>query len=102
MSGSPSSFPTATARDQARWRGGVMTSTRPQPTNEFRWVEVQRFRQANEVAHRDIAPALLQRADVRAVEVRPIGELFLRQPELMAPLAHPSTELAEGWVIGRH
>jgi hypothetical protein len=55
----------------------VVRSTRPQPADQLRWVELQRFREPNEITYGNVAPSLLEGADIRAMKIRAISKFLL-------------------------
>jgi hypothetical protein len=73
-----------------------------QPANQFGGVEFQGLSELHNVTQSKIASTLLNRTDVRTVKIRTLCELFLRQFDVLATLAHASSELFQGRVVGRH
>src|SRR5882672_11114738 len=74
------------SRDYESWSCGKIC-------DEFTRVDAQRLRYSHNRRERHVALAAFNRPDVGPMEVRYLGETFLRPAERVTALAHAGTEL---------
>ena len=75
--------------------GATDCSVGRQTPDEIGGVDVERPGEPYDVVHGHVATPLFEGADVRAMQVCPLGELLLGESELGATIAHASAELDE-------
>ena len=68
-----------------------------QPAHQPAGVGVEGVGDAEDVVEAEVALAAFDLADVRPVQGGALGQLLLRQAQLLAAGAHTSTELTGGW-----
>ena len=68
-----------------------------QPTHQPTGVGVEGVGDAEDVVEAEVALAAFDLADVRPVQGGALGQLLLRQAQLLAAGAHTPTELIGGW-----
>ena len=68
-----------------------------QPTHQPAGVGVEGVGDAEDVVEAEVALATFDLADVRPVQSGALGQLLLRQAQLLAAGAHTPTELTGGW-----
>ena len=102
-----------TAPDRCRWDapgGGVHVGSwrhrsqgraplrlHLQPTHQPAGVGVEGVGDAEDVVKAEVALAAFDLADVRPVQGGALGQLLLRQAQLLAAVAHTPAELTSGW-----
>lgn len=68
-----------------------------QPTHQPTGVGVEGVGDAEDVVEAEVALAAFDLADVRPVQGGALGQLLLRQAQLLAAGAHTPAELTSGW-----
>ena len=68
-----------------------------QPAHQPTGVGVEGVGDAEDVVEAEVALAAFDLADVRPVQGGALGQLLLRQAQLLAAGAHTPTELTSGW-----
>ena len=68
-----------------------------QPTHQPTSVGVEGMGDAEDVVEAEVALAAFDLADVRPVQGGALGQLLLRQPQLLTAGAHTPAELTSGW-----